>query len=553
MRNAAPDWRYALQRAGQIARPNVSVTPPPEGVRFLRDVDVAVRDATVLRANVFLPANGGPFPAIVCAHPYGKDAALPKRSPFGYEPSIQYRMLRQTEHVTFSAWTTWESPDPAFWCAAGYAVVNADLRGFGRSGGTSALLTAQEARDYYDLIEWAAAQSWSTGRVGLNGVSYLALSQWNVAATRPPHLAAICPWEGFSDCYRDFARPGGVREDGFVAFWSAMLERGGRMTEDFRQEQLARPLFDDWWSAHTPELERIDAPALICGSFSDQALHSRGCFEAFRRIGSQHRWLYTHRAGKWTTYYSAPALAAQRRFFDFFLKGEQNGMLEEPRVRLEIRSDRDTVHATRGEHDWPPAGVAWRTLHLHAGGRLDEAPAAEATVRFASPSGFAPFVWTISEDVTIAGPMVLQLGVSLEGCDDASLFAIVRKVSSDSNVPFEGSYGFGYDVVAKGSLRLSLRRLDDERSLPWHPVYPFDRFEKLSPGEIVTARIEILPSATFFSAGDELHVEVRARWLYDRKIVPIYGLEFYEASGPGTVALHCGGATQAHLLVPVLG
>jgi uncharacterized protein len=75
----------------------------------------------------------------------------------------------------------------------GYAVVNCDLRGFGHSDGEGTMLSDAEAHDYYDLIEWAAAQPWSTGRVGLNGDSYLALSQWRVAALRPPHLAAICP------------------------------------------------------------------------------------------------------------------------------------------------------------------------------------------------------------------------------------------------------------------------------------------------------------------------------------------------------------------------
>jgi putative CocE/NonD family hydrolase len=69
--------------------------------------------------------------------------------------------------------------------------------------------------NYYDLIEWAGMQSWSSGLVGLDGVSYLAISQYKVAALKPPSLAAICPWEGLSDLYRDFAYPGGVREDGF--------------------------------------------------------------------------------------------------------------------------------------------------------------------------------------------------------------------------------------------------------------------------------------------------------------------------------------------------
>jgi putative CocE/NonD family hydrolase len=214
---------------------------------------------------------------------------------------LLFRLLGQPAPIRCSAWTSWEAPDPAFWVPRGYVVVNADLRGFGHSDGVGTPLSDQEAEDYYDLIAWAAHQPWSNGRVGLNGVSYLAISQYKVAALRPPHLAAICPWEGFTDCYRDFARQGGIREDGFMGIWTRSLRRTGRLAVDLRREQRARPLLDAWWRSLQPDLARIEVPALICASFSDHSLHSRGSFEAFRRISSRERWLYTHRGGKWGT------------------------------------------------------------------------------------------------------------------------------------------------------------------------------------------------------------------------------------------------------------
>jgi uncharacterized protein len=296
-----PDWRYAIRRLRGIVSPPVEITPPPPGIRFEHDVEVAVRDGTILRVNVFRPEGDGRHPVIMCAHPYGKDG-IPKRGPSGYRPPAQYRMIRQPKRVTFSALTTWESPDPAHWVPRGYAVVNCDLRGFGTSEGCGNLLTDAEAHDIYDLIEWAGTQPWSNGKVGMNGVSYLAISQYKAAALRPPHLAAICPWEGFSDVYRDFARPGGIREDGFIRVWSAGIKRGGRPSEDVREEQIARPLRDEWWRARTPELERIEVPLLVCASFSDQQLHSRGSFRAFESVSSPHRRLYTHRGGKWAEY-----------------------------------------------------------------------------------------------------------------------------------------------------------------------------------------------------------------------------------------------------------
>jgi predicted acyl esterase len=182
-----------------------------------------------------------------------------------------------------SAWTGWEAPDPAFWVPRGYAVVNADLRGGGASEGTAALFSDQEAEDYYELIEWAGGQPWSSGRVGLAGVSYLAISQYKVAALRPPHLAAICPWEGFTDLYRDFARPGGVLESGFSSIWSTLTRKKARVAGNLRRELARRPERDEWYAVLTPRLEQIEVPMLVCGSFSDHSLQTRGSFEAFRR------------------------------------------------------------------------------------------------------------------------------------------------------------------------------------------------------------------------------------------------------------------------------
>ena len=238
--------RYALRRVPGLLRPPVDVYEPEPGLlTMLRDLPVSVRDGTTLRVNVVLPPGQGPFPVLMSAHPYGKDN-LPRRGRTGYRVSVQYRMLRQPARVRFSSLTGWEAPDPAWWAAQGYAVVNCDLRGAGTSEGTASLLSDQEGEDVYDLVEWAGAQSWSTGAVGMLGVSYLALSQWKTAALRPPSLKAICPWEGFTDAYRDLIRPGGIREDGFIRLWSLGL-RGVRQRYSIAAERRNHPLRDDWW------------------------------------------------------------------------------------------------------------------------------------------------------------------------------------------------------------------------------------------------------------------------------------------------------------------
>jgi predicted acyl esterase len=540
-----------LERLRGIARPRVRVSAPPAGIAVDWDVPVAVRDGTVLRVNVFRPANGSPSPVIMSAHPYGKDH-VPARSRSGRRVSIQYRILRQPQPVAFSAWTSWEAPDPAFWVPRGYAVVNCDLRGCGTSAGVGSILSDREADDYFDLIEWAAAQPWSTGRVGLNGVSYLAISQYKVAALRPPALAAICPWEGFTDAYRDLMRPGGIREDGFTRMWARGL-RGQRIETDVRREQVERPLRDEWWRSLVPDLARIEAPMLVCGSFSDHLLHTAGSFRAFERSGSAQRWLYTHRGGKWATYYSADALQAQQRFFDHFLQGADNGQAEQPAVRLAVHDVRAAPAEVRGEHEWPLARTDWQRLHLLADGRLAPEPGgAQGAVAFDLRSGAAAFRWAIAAPLELTGPMAVRLPVELRGAGDANLFVGVEKWRAGARVEFEGSYGYMHDRVTTGFLKLSHRSLDAERSRPWTPVHEHLDPQPVAPGEVVTADVALRPSATVFRPGDELWLVIRGRWLSPRN--PLTGQlpAAYESSGAGTALVHCGPGTDAHLLVPAI-
>jgi predicted acyl esterase len=532
------------------------VTKPAPGIRFERDLAVPTRDGVKLRVNVFRPEREGRFPVVMSAHPYGKDM-LPTRTPFGYLPLKQYRFIRQPDPFSVSAYTGWEAPDPGFWVPKGYAVVNVDLRGFGASGGTGTLFSDAEAADYAEVIEWAAGQPWCNGKVGLNGVSYLAISQWKVAALRPKSLAAICPWEGFSDCYRDIAYPGGVRDDGFMPFWAPMTERAGRVTESFRAQQLAHPNWDDFWASRSPALERIEVPALICASFSDQSLHSRGSFEAFRRIRSAHRFLYTHRGGKWSTYYSTESLECQLRFFDCFLKGVENGMRESSPVRLEVRRRGGEIHAVRNESAWPIPGLRWKRLYL-APGELRPAPIASgAALRLELPHGCASFSYRFEREVELVGPMKLLVHVGLVDTSDAHLFAAVSKFerapngAREAEVPFEGSYGFGCDVVAKGCQRIAHRRLDPSRSEPHRPFHPCDRPEPLGPGEVAPVEIEILPSATCFARGDGLRLIIQGAWFWKRGQLSGMFPGYYAPSPAGRLLLHYGGKHDSHLLVPI--
>ncbi|MFE3194402.1 CocE/NonD family hydrolase [Nocardia sp. NPDC059240] len=533
----------AMRRAGRrivnLMRPGVDIVPAPE-VRADYDVAVPVRDGTVLRINVFHPDTPGPHPVIMSAHPYGKDR-MPLRGRHGRGISGQYRLMPQPGRVRFSDPTSWEAPDPQVWTEHGYVVVNADLRGGGTSEGIGSLFTEQEAQDYYDLIEWVAAQPWSTGRVGLDGVSYLALSQYRVAALRPPHLAALCVWEGFSDFYRDFAYPGGVREDGFSVFWSKATARAARVSDDIRAEILQRPDRDDWYADRTPALERITVPMLVCASFSDHSLHSRGSFEAFRRAGSPRKWLYTHRDGKWSHYYGEQATAERIRFFDHVLRDADNGWAERPAVRIAVHEERRNPAQIYYSDEWPPADAETATLHLRTEGLLTDTPDPVPQQRpFHTGRESLSWTWTAPTDLDILGPAALRLRLELADAEDLNLFAVLRKFRDGREICFEGSYGFDADVVTKGWQRLAHRTLDPTLSTPLQPVHTHHKPEPLTPGDLISIDIALLPHATRLRAGEQLRLEISGRWPFSRD--PLRGQfpAWYRQSPDTRCTIHTG-------------
>ncbi len=512
---------------------------------FERDVAVAVRDGTRLMANLFRPAGGGRVPLILSVTPYGKDKLPDRLGAF-----IMRLAGGRFGDIAVSRYTGFEAPVPASWVKNGYAVVQAEVRGMHKSEGRAGVLTGQDAEDYYDLIEWAAAQPWCDGGVALSGVSYLAMSQWRVAALNPPHLKAIVPWEGVSDLYREFVFHGGIPETGFIPiWWKNRMVRGRNkkfpFAEDFLAEVANHPLHDGYWQEKQTALERIAVPALVCASWSDQGLHTRGSFAAFERIGSAQKWLYTHGRKKWETYYGAEALAAQRKFLDHFLKGAANGWPDTPRVRLEVRKSyyRQDV---RHEAQWPPA-VRAVPLYLDAAGALRPAPAAaEGTVRYDAANGRAAFSHHFADTVELTGNSKLRLFMSGDS-DDLDLFVVLKKFdASGREVFFCGYNGWEKDAVAKGWLRVSHRALDPALSQPLRPYQRHDRLEKLAPGEIVPVEIEILPSSTIFEAGSRLELTVQGK---DAAKYPAF--RHAATVNRGAHVIHCGGRYDSHLLLPL--
>ena len=296
---------------------------------------------------------------------------------------------------------------------------------------------------------------------------------------------------------RDVAMLLRVREKGFVRVWGTMLRHTIRQNYDLVRMQSAHPLRDAFWEALTPDLSAIDIPMLVCGSFSDQALHSRGSFRAFTTVASLHARVYTHRGGKWSTFYSEPARAEQLAFFRDVLDGRTPATRT---VRLEVREDRDTIAAVREETEWPLARTQWTPLYLAAPGRLDpERPAIQGCVTFATRSRAAAFSWTIAEDIELTGPMSARSSARTD-LDDVNLFIGVEKWRDGRYVGFEGSFGYGRDRVATGWQRAALRSIDPQRSATGEPVPTLNDPQPLSRGHIVAVTVALGPSATVFRA-----------------------------------------------------
>lgn len=532
--------------------PHVHVTSAPDSVVRHRDIEVTTRDGTILRMDVYRPNDdGSPRPVILSAHPYGKDN-LPFRKAGLWFVSPQYRMFRLPEPIAFSEFTGWEAPDPVRWVEAGYVVVNLDLRGAGKSDGLWNPFTVQEGEDVADVISWISAQSWCTGDVGMLGVSYLAISQYQTAALNPPALKAICPWEGFTDVYRDFARPGGILENGFLKLWSGINARMSRTEVDFFALTTDHELDDEAYDLLRANIEAIRVPMLVCGSFSDHCLHSRGSIEAYRRVGSDQKWLWNHRGGKWSRFYSDEAFSDQLAFFDFYLKKISNGWCERPSVRLST-ADGEAPGVERIEYhaSFPPDGTRFVPLFLSENGELTQSES-DSSAELIWPSSDPLIRWSMVCDhsVTFTGPMELLLELVVD-VDDLDLFVAVGKWRDGKRVGYEGSYGFSDDYITHGMLRLSQREVDLALSSHGSPVLKHQCFSPVVPGEKMQIRVPLLPSSTHFHPGEVLGLELHRRWFFSRQ--PVTGqfpASYEHRNVPCDVAIMIGGTSGSRLVVP---
>ena len=573
-------------------------TEQRDGMLIEWDVPITMDDGLVLRADVFRPPLEGRYPVILSYGPYAKGLAFQE----GY-PSAWQRMVAEHPDVAYGSsnqYQSWEVVDPEKWVPDGYVCVRVDSRGCGRSPGYVEHWSPRETKDFFNCIEWAGVQPWSNGKVGLSGISYYAINQWQVASMQPKHLAAICVWEGFADFYRELSHNGGIYNT-FAQNWYDMqvktvqyglgskgyrsrmngdwvsgpetltdLEMGGNRY-DLGKTYFAHPLDDDYYKAMFPDWSKVKVPLLSAANWGGQPLHPRGNFEGFFRSASKQKWLEVHGIEHWTHYYTDYGVALQKKFFGYFLKGEKNGWDKQPRVQLNIRHPGEKF-VIRHEDAWPIPRTQWTKFHLASDGHklITEPPKSSAEVTFDALGDGATFLTEpMREAIEITGPVAAKLQIS-SSTTDADFFLVLRVFTPDmKEVVFQGALD-PHTPIGQGWLRASHRKLDSRLALPYRPYHAHDETQPLKPGQVYELDIEIVPTCIAVPKGYRVGLSVRGRdyvypggsggklsnmkneftgngpFLHDDprdRPVAIYG---------GKTTLHLGGGRESFLLLPII-
>ncbi|HEU5273951.1 MAG TPA: CocE/NonD family hydrolase, partial [Xanthobacteraceae bacterium] len=461
-----------------------------DGMRIDWDMPIAMDDGLELRCDIFRPVAEGEYPVIMTLGPYGK--WLHFEQLYGEQWRRMCEAQPDVPTGSTNKYQCWEVVDPEKWVPDGYVCIRIDSRGAGRSPGVIDIWSLREAKDLAACIEWAGTQSWSNGKVGLNGISYYAQNQWQTAALQPKHLAAICLWEGAADFYRDMAHHGGIFNRGFVQDWSKAQvysiqngrgtrgfkspmngdwvsgpetlseEQLGQNRRDFYEDCISRKLdTDDYWRSRMPDWSKVRTPLFSAANWGGQGLHPRGNFEGFVRAASDQKWLEVHGIEHWTHFYTDYGVGLQKKFFGHFLKGEDNAWSRQPKVLLQVRHPGEKF-VERHEAEWPLARTEWTKFYLHPAdlAMSQTPPAEESAVTYAGLSDGVTFLTEPLEQPTeITGPIAAKLWVS-SATEDADLFLVVRVFTPDlKEVTFQGALD-PHTPIAQGWLRCSHRKLD---------------------------------------------------------------------------------------------
>ncbi|MCS7172374.1 MAG: CocE/NonD family hydrolase [Armatimonadetes bacterium] len=535
-------------------------------------------DGVHLSCDIFRPDADGRFPVILGCHPYEPTG---QAAPIRPGPLSTTRWRHPGQERTNASL---EAGDPYFFARRGYVHAICNVRGTGRSEGLWQFMGRREAQDVCELIRWIRQQPWCSGRVGMFGVSYFARIQLFVAAEHPEGLTCLfCPWAS-TDFYRDVMYRGGILAYDWLVGWSrtslsyarcrpanhtkAILgERAYReaiagLLEDedlwsipelrsalqnpeegmhpFIVDVLLHPLYDEFWKERSARLRDIEIPAYLGGDWGIFGLHLPGAFRSWRQMRGPKKMLIGP-----PVYLDRPLYQLHfeaLRWFDYWLKGMETRILEEPPVRLFVVG----LEEWRETTDWPVPGTRWVPFFLHEGGLLldrepfgeegsdafEDSPWYRGALEYATP----PMV----ETTEILGPMVLKLYAS---STDTELFWVASVYREDR----EGSR----KLLTRGWLRGSQRHVDWDASTPWEVHHPHDRREPLRPGEIYEFFLNIVPTGVLLRPGERLRLKLSSA--EDPPTTPLEGIGSgsLRRQAPSRITVYRNARFPSFLLVPI--
>lgn len=499
--------------------------PLPCDMIFEKDAVITMRDGIKLYTDVFRPADEKPAPVIIAWSPYGKT--------FHGMP---------VEGISLSNLQKFEAPDPAYWVDKGYVILNVDTRGVCNSEGKYAHWSKQMGRDGADTCEWAASQPWSNGKVGFAGNSYLAITQWFIAAERPAHLSAIAPWEGFYDAYHQSLVPGGIPDYGMENVVEKMLKGHGALP-DLPKILKNDPHYNAYWEDYRADVENIITPAYVVSSYANK-VHVRGTLEAYEKIASKEKWLRIHNTHEWKDFYTHQD--DLKKFFEHYLKGEDNGWQNTPKVRVSVLNPGGEDIVDRPESAYPLESTKREALYLNASGTLTASKAVNSDhVSYDSDDGksHADFIYTFDKATEFIGNIHVKLWVAAENAHDMDLFVMGEKLDENGNVlpvlvkgaPYcKGNEPAPFEW-GNGRCRVSARISDRED----HPV---------NLGEIVPVEMDFCPMGMYFEKGQKLRISVHG---YNPQGAELPLQKATKTINQGKHIIYCGGKYDSHIDLPV--
>lgn len=536
-----------------------------------KDVYITMRDGVKIAVDIFRPESAGACPALYATSAYQKDL------------------------VEFPSWPVFhfrETNDIEWFVSRGYVYVHGDLRGTGKSvQGQWRFFSQEEQNDLYDVIEWIAQQPWCNGNVGMIGESMYAWVQWFAAATQPPHLKCIAPYDGGADMYRDVAYHGGIMALGFQSAWYTAemranyhIGRQGPCPDQYRWdlpwELMKHQTCDDFWKLRAADFSKIQCPVFSIGILHKTGIHLRGNVRGYEELQVPKKLMLCHgdfEGDEMAIFGSEEMRLLLLRWYDHWLKGNDTGVMEEPPVSVFVRN----LEVYRSENEWPIARTQYRKLYLGSGpsgaveslndGRLSwEMPAEQnssTSYQYPDPdwshfSGVGTAVMEdgvlhptrkiltfasgpMSEDLEVTGNIVLVLYASSDQTDTDFHLRLWDQLPDSMQVPGMPPRG---RPLTRGWLKASHACTKDETlSKPYRPYYRCDQPRPIEPDQVYKFEIEIWATSCCFLKDHRLRIDLAC---YDSNALDFGGHYYYLRMGKDT--FYHDQNHPSHLLLPVI-